>query len=289
MYRFFIILVVVCVSVPAIAFAQNFFGPLVSCEGSQCQACHLVQLADNIIRFLISIMAVLGAILIAWAGLLMATSRGNTGQLAQGKRILLNTIVGLAVMLAAWLIVDTIMKSLAGSEAYGMWQEIQCVALPQYGSGAELVAETSYDELPNDPGVLVLPNQGVGDLVLNDAAVSSLQAQGITVKPGASLNGLQPHVLSEVIKLNQSCNCGVVITEGTGGTHAQGAYSHGNGYKLDLRTRDNPTLVNYVKSLPRPSGKTSWSDGTPLYYDARSCATYAVESDHIDVVYKPSC
>lgn len=161
MIRFFILALLVAISIPSMALAQNFFGPIVpqTCDGPTCQACHLVLLADNIIEFLISIFAVIGAILVAWAGLLMATSRGDTGQLARGKSILLNSIVGLVIMLVAWLVVDTIMKTLAGSDAYGMWQEIKCVEIKEYTNTATLVSPDANplpEEEIGEPPVLVV-------------------------------------------------------------------------------------------------------------------------------------
>ena len=271
---------VAVLSIPSAAFAQNFFGPIVPQCGAACQMCDLVQMGDNIIRFLISIFAVIGAILVAWAGLLMATSRGDTGQLGKGKSILMNTVLGFIIMLVGWLIVDTVLKTLAGNQAYGMWQKVQCVTLPTYGDGAQsLVSETGMDELIDDPGYAVAP---AGNAVLSDAAIARLQAQGIDVKSGASLNGVQSHVIDRVIALNTACGCDITITEGTGGTHAQGTYSHSNGYKLDLRTNDNPELVNYVKQNATFVKNSTYG---PIYKSGST--TYLIEDDHLDVQFVP--
>jgi hypothetical protein len=109
-----------------------------------------------------------------------------------------------------------------------------------------------------------------------------LEAAGIAVKSGANLEGITTQALQNTITLNTACNCNVTVTEVTGGNHAAGTYSHANGYKVDLRTYNNPELVQYVQSLP---AQGSWSDGTPLYGD--SCHVYAIESDHIDAQYIP--
>lgn len=138
---FLLSLIFLCTVFPSLVSAQEFFGPLVpACSGGECQMCHLIQLGNNIIRFLISIFAVIGAILIAVGGFYMVTSAGNVSRRDKGKGILTNTVIGLIIMLVAWLVVDTVMKTLAGSKAYGMWREIQCVALPEYDDWAELVS-----------------------------------------------------------------------------------------------------------------------------------------------------
>jgi len=271
----FLLLGILFLIPPAIAAAQG----LVPCNGPECQACDLVSLADNILDFLVMISAFIAAIMFAVAGLKLATSAGNESKVSQAKEGMTSIIIGFIILLAAWLIVDTIMKTFTtGQGRLGTWNDIECVRLPEY-------KETSMDELPNDPAVYS-GAMGVGDLVLSDDAVARLNAAGIGVKPGAGLDGLQPHVLDQVIRLNQTCNCNVLITEGTKGTHQTGTFSHGNGFKLDLRTRDNPELVGYVKSLPSAG---AWKDGTQLFYDSASCGTYAVEGDHVDVVYRPSC
>lgn len=112
---------------PAVVFAQ-----LVPCDGPECQACHLVELGDNIVRFLITIAAVIGAIMIAVAGLQMVTSGGDVARVTAAKNTMTNVVIGFIILLAAWLLVDTIMKAFVNESKFGVWNQIECVELPQY-------------------------------------------------------------------------------------------------------------------------------------------------------------
>jgi hypothetical protein len=186
-------------------------------------------------------------------------------------------------MLAAWLIVDTLLRAiLAGGNGdvmgFGPWSQVQCYVQATPAAYSETSPEPA-DSVSNDT-----PPSGTSGTRLSQAeAEARLRAAGINIKPGAGLDGIQSTTLDGVIALRNSCGCNIVVTEGTGGTHRNGTYSHSNGYKLDLRSRDNPALVNYIRNNYQSAG--TWSDGTPLYRNGN--ATYALESDHIDVVYRP--
>lgn len=63
----------------------------------------------------------------------MMASAGNAGAVSQAKEMIVNTIVGFVILLAAWLIVDTIMKTFVNQAVLvGPWNQIQCVAQPGY-------------------------------------------------------------------------------------------------------------------------------------------------------------
>lgn len=90
------------------------------------------------------------------------------------------------------------------------------------------------------------------------------------------VNGLQPSTIEGVKTIKQNCNCDVTITGGTECGHAQGTYSHENGYKLDLRPNQN--LDNYIQR--QGCGKQLYvkckgKDGNVYYY----------EGDHWDVCF----
>lgn len=239
------------------------------CDGPDCQACHLVQLGDNILDFLVTISVGIGAIMFAVAGFRMVFSAGDVSQVTAARSMMTNVVIGFVILLAAWLIVDTIMKTFVGNKLGYPWHSVQCVA------------ETGQDVLINDPSS---PANvvGTGELSSHANAVSFLSASGITVKEGASLEGVQSFVLDRAVALNQACNCNITVTEGTGGQHAQGTYSHGNGYKLDLRTHDNPELLNYVKQNATFVRNSEYGQ---VYQSGNS--VYLIERDHLDVQFRP--
>ncbi len=85
-----------------------------------CQSiCDIVTLAQNVLNTGIFIAVVLSAILFAYAGFKLLTAGGNTEVYAQGKRIFGNVLIGLIIILAGWIVVDTLMRTFTGSGLTG--------------------------------------------------------------------------------------------------------------------------------------------------------------------------
>jgi hypothetical protein len=105
---------------------------LVPCSGPDCQACHFVELGQNIITWFISIMASIIALVFAIGGFKMLTSAGDTGAVSDAKSMMTNSVIGFVILLSAWLIVNTIMVNIvpSGQLGNGSWFSIQCVAQP---------------------------------------------------------------------------------------------------------------------------------------------------------------
>jgi hypothetical protein len=102
----------------------------VPCSGTNCSACDLVKLANTIIKWLIGILFIIFAILVAVAGARLVTSGGNQSAKEAAKSSLTNAIIGIIIILAAWLLVDTIMRALLGNSGQftggGPWSEVAC-------------------------------------------------------------------------------------------------------------------------------------------------------------------
>jgi len=86
-------------------------------QGGCQNVCDLAILAQNILNAAIVISIFLAAILFAYAGLKMVTAPANPGQRNQGKKLFYNVMVGFIIILAAWLIVNTIMSLLLTGNA----------------------------------------------------------------------------------------------------------------------------------------------------------------------------
>ncbi len=117
--------------------AQTAAPPLVPC-GNQgqdpCQACHLVSLAKNILNFGVYMTVFIAAIMFSWAGFYYFTSAGNEENIQKAHTIFKNVFIGMLFVLLAWVIVDTIMKTLFSESSlgqrYGPWYQIRCVPTP---------------------------------------------------------------------------------------------------------------------------------------------------------------
>jgi hypothetical protein len=89
------------------------------------------------------------------------------------------------------------------------------------------------------------------------------QVKDITVKPGASVNGLQLSTVNAIDSLEAGCrsakgSCSILITSGTD-SHAAGT-GHAVGNKADFQP--NANLDAYITSLPKGVVR---SDGAQTY------------------------
>lgn len=85
---------------------------------SGCEFGDFIELIKNIMNFAIFTGVAFSVLAFSWAGILMITSAGNTGQRDQAKKIFSSVLTGFLIVLTAWLIVYLILKGLTeGSNA----------------------------------------------------------------------------------------------------------------------------------------------------------------------------
>ena len=120
----------ILVASPLVAFAQ-LPEKIVPCDGTsvnggtECTVCHFAQLAQNVLNTGIYVAVFLSAILFAWGGWQYVTAGGDSGKAGKGREVLTNVLIGLVIILAGWLVVDTIMKTLVKEDGgFGPWNQI---------------------------------------------------------------------------------------------------------------------------------------------------------------------
>lgn len=116
--------------VPSVTFAVDS-GNFLTCDGVDCSACNVVDLANRVITWLVGVLFMVFAVLAAIAGIKLVTSGGNPGALTAAKDGLVNAIVGLLIILAAWIVVDTLMRGLNVTDQRGgpfPWSSVECWA-----------------------------------------------------------------------------------------------------------------------------------------------------------------
>ncbi len=145
---------------------------LVPCDGVvvRCQACKFIELINNLVRWLIVFLTLLCGLLAAIAGLKIVMSGGDSHARSDAKEMFTNVLVGFLILLSAWLIVDTVMKSFVDTSEFGPWNQISCVT-PEEGQ----TGEDDGDTPPPDPS----------GACTNCGPIPS----GITVKSGACGGG----------------------------------------------------------------------------------------------------
>lgn len=84
----------------------------------QCTFDNLITLAQNVINFLIFMIAApIAAVMFAYAGFLMVTNQGNESQVNQAKGIFTNVLIGFVIALAAWLLVNYVLVFFLGDNS----------------------------------------------------------------------------------------------------------------------------------------------------------------------------
>jgi len=118
------------VALPQFVFAAG----LVPCGGPNepsCQFCHVAQLLSNINTWLVQILSILLPIILVVGGLILVTSVGNVQRKGLVRKIIANAIVGFIIVVAAWFIVDFVLKALVTTpQLSGPWNSIQCAVQP---------------------------------------------------------------------------------------------------------------------------------------------------------------
>lgn len=86
----------------------------------------VLQLVQNVMNAAISFGVLISVLVIAGAGILWILTPTNPENHSQAKKILTNAVIGLLIILSAWLIVDFVMKILYNQnlEGFGPWNTI---------------------------------------------------------------------------------------------------------------------------------------------------------------------
>ena len=111
----------------------GFVETIVPCgrEGTpDCNLCHLWHLASNIINFLTFNLAIPAAVLLfVAAGVIFLISGGSQERVSLAKSIFTNTIIGLVIIFCSWMLIDTLVKTIANpgfteaGEVVWFWNE----------------------------------------------------------------------------------------------------------------------------------------------------------------------
>lgn len=106
---------------------------LVPCGGpnqNPCTACDLLVLAQNVLKFAFEIAFLIIIGFIVYGGFRWIFSLGKEENIKAGQQIITNAIIGLVIILSAWIIVNTVFWLIAqagGTEEYiGTWYKIEC-------------------------------------------------------------------------------------------------------------------------------------------------------------------
>lgn len=167
-------------------------------ERAACQICDIFELIDRIWKFILTVLMP-GAAIVLYiiAGILILLYGANPGLQSTGKNIFKTTTWGLIIILAAWMLTNTVMRSLAGDsiDRDKPWYVIECVN----PAGPAPVAQQRY--ACGSQGCV--PNAGGSYTDL-----SVCQKECPTSAPSGDLQRLTQQVLASDIRLSTSGDCG---------------------------------------------------------------------------------
>ncbi len=122
-------------ALPVLALAQNFdprtlnqnsraTEGLVPCTGVNCTCKDLGIMANRVLTFSIYIMIFISALTFSYAGLQYLTAGGDSGKITRSTSMLKNVAKGLGLALVAWLIVDTIVRTIGNFNFSSTWSQL---------------------------------------------------------------------------------------------------------------------------------------------------------------------
>lgn len=205
---------------------------LVPCGGegeAMCDTAFAVQFANGLISFLIQMLGIIAVIVLVIAGFQLVLSAGNEQAWPAAKERITNIIIGIIIILAAWLIVDTIMKGLTG-EGLRVWGVIDRSEVPEF---------IYYDPSNSGSGATGCPD--------------CVQLQGIACKDSQSCS-VHPDYAERLQGLSSA---GIEVTEAWPPTRNHQATCHSNGTCTDVVFADRnftPDRVQQFQVLASQNG-----------------------------------
>ncbi|MEK7579788.1 MAG: pilin [Patescibacteria group bacterium] len=95
-------------------------------EGA-CTRCDTFRLAKNIIDFVLQgLIPPIAAVLFIYGGLVILLAGARPSWISHGKDVFWNTFIGIVIILASWMIVNTFIQSFGPDKVKGSWFKFTC-------------------------------------------------------------------------------------------------------------------------------------------------------------------
>ena len=105
---------------------------LVPCGGEgeePCQLCHIFIMANNVLGQLFTwVVPTIAVLMLVIGGVMLLFAGARPNMLAQAKGVITSVVIGLLIIFAAWVIVNTILNTsgIVDSPSILQWYEISC-------------------------------------------------------------------------------------------------------------------------------------------------------------------
>ncbi len=132
-------------------------------ETEPCSVCHIIVLGHNIVQYILYIAVFVALAVITFAGVMYIVSAGDQGMITTAKAALKYALFGMVFILAAWVIINTLITVLlkpnkAGGSLKGGWSQYYCESTD---TGAGTNPDTGAGTNP-DTGAGTNPDTGAG-------------------------------------------------------------------------------------------------------------------------------
>ncbi|MDB5194937.1 MAG: hypothetical protein JWO84_121 [Parcubacteria group bacterium] len=222
MRRFFVTLPIaltlfVSAALPVYAANLPLLDPNFSIVPKECSTCPcnyygLLQLIQNLMNAGISIGIIAFVLVTAYAGASFMLNPTNPESRSKARSMLINVVVGMVILLTAWLVVDFVMKvlydpnaTLSGSEKFGPWNEILsspdtkwCIEQKSPTAIGGVIGSIITRELAGSTGPQVLANGGSGSCNANEVQTAATAG-------GYRITAQQANVLACLARPESSC------------------------------------------------------------------------------------
>ena len=270
----------------------------------------------GIFWFMIGAAGVLAVLMIAIGGIQFMTS-GVTSQKKEGQEKMTAAVFGLLLALGAWLILNTInpdfinfdltLEKVTGEGGGGTFQEgggttrLNQIAT---GDGTYTGAYGAYQNA-TPSGQLLVDENGYylsgkisqenairetlmtdSDIVITSTSGSSEPCEYVGQTGCTDLYGMKPATFDEIKYIDKQTSGNILVTGGTEAGHSVGAYSHGNGYKVDIEGTANVTAYVEANFDRTPSLDREGDYAAIAYVNPTTGAIWFRESTHWDVLVK---
>lgn len=90
-----------------------------------CTFCHSIVVVRNIINILVKFSVALAVAFLVWGALKIVISAGRPQVIQEGRKAITSAVVGLIIVLGAWVIINTLLSFIVGAGNFP-WNSIQC-------------------------------------------------------------------------------------------------------------------------------------------------------------------
>lgn len=228
----------------------------------------IMQTVQNTVNFSITLGMIIAILYIVYSGFLFVMSAGNPSSREAAKTRLTNVVIGFVVVLAAWLVVDFVMKRLYGeSGEWGPWNAIlaedgkpHCLQVAKPPTPlAGVVGQAPPGPVPAGTGTGYAGTTGCPSCV-------ALAPLGIRCKSSNSCS-LDALVAPRLVMLNNSYS-GMIVTEAYPPTYPDHTNQcHKNGTCVDADIPNTNNVSNVVAFM-----KAAKAAGFRPIFETESCS-----------------